>query len=218
MLLCGCSAKGTEEGQPHKSEKDKRSIVKINTNKTGFLGLFKEVVFDTLHIYFEYSPEGDIAIKGQEVPKEYLSYFSKEVKLGATEWNVSPVFACYKFQYSPEQTVLIANVPSEYDATAFNLYLFSDKEDKIIFSQKIAENTGDAGYVITQDSWLLDLDKDGLMDFVTKQVETIPEDEELTKFSYTNSISVYLGSEKSFKAVKAERFDTKGLKVHKTNI
>jgi len=218
MLLCGCSAKGTEEGKQDKSLDEKANIEKRSINKAGFVDLFKEVKFDTLHIYFEYSTDGEMAIKGQEVPKEYFSYFPKEVRLGATEWNVSPVFACYRFQYSPELTALIANVPSEYDATAFDLYLFSDKEDKMIFSQRIAENTGDAGYVITQDSWFLDLDKDGLIDLVTKQIETIPEDEELTKFSYTDSTSVFLGSEKSFKAVKPERFNTKRLKVHKSNI
>jgi hypothetical protein len=219
LILCGCSAKRTEIG--NNAKEPEKSHIRNDSelvDKTEFLNLFKEVSFDTLHIFFEHNSEGEVAIKGVKVPKKILTYFPEEVRLGATEWNVSPVYACYKFQYTPEVTALIANVPSQYDATAFDIYLFSEKKDKIIFSQRIAENTGDAGYSITQDSWLIDLNKDGIMDLVTKQLETIPEDEELEKFSYSDSTLVYLGEKSSFKNVMPRVYNTKRLKVHKTNI
>ena len=209
LLLCSCSAK--------KAEKEV-SEEKVHEGNTEFLNLFKEVSFDTLHIYSESTDNGGMEIQGAEVPEKFLSYFPEEVRLGATEWSVGPVSACYKFVYAPGLTALIANVPSEHGPTAYNIFLYSDKESKIIYSQRIAENSGDGDYGIAEDSWLLDLNNDRLIDMVTKQQESLAEDEEMTKFSYSDSTIIYLGDKKGFKRVEHGNYNTEKLKVHKPKI
>lgn len=164
---------------------------------------FKTLSFDSLHIYYDHK-ERDSTLLGKTIPQVFLSYFPEEVRLGATEWNVDQVYGVYKFAYSPDITAMIARVPSEHSSTAYSIFLYNNSNGKLLHSQRIAIFEGSGGDMIKENSWLLDLNRDGMIDIVTKKRDTYSLDEELTKFTHYDSSFVFLGTPTGFK--KSQEF------------
>jgi hypothetical protein len=216
FLLAGCTAKETQQQEPVRTpDQTTKPVPQVaNTPAPEYFSLFKEVSFDTLHIYSNYTDNGEMELKGIEIPAKYYPELPKQVQQAATQNGMGPTYACYRFAYGPGMTALIVNAPSEYDATAYDLYLYSHAAQKIVYTQRIADQFGDAGYQYLQDAWLYKANKDQWVDIVNKVREISPIDEALTKFDTTYQTTVYLGKATRFDSTSSTAFNTQHLKVH----
>ena len=200
----------TPEKPREKRFNDKRD----STSLPEFIRLFKAVEFDTLHIFSQVKvvPGGSREIRGPQIPKKLLHYFPNYFQ---GEGADSTAYACYRFNYSSDLTALIANVPSDFEVTAYDFFLYSNKENKIIYSKNIAESSGDSGDGWVEDSWLLDLNKDGITDLVTKSIgfSSDERNEEKTIFSKVRT-SVYLGEKNGFKSISTSIYNVESLTMY----
>lgn len=200
----------------HRPDRETQLSESLTSDKFDkFLSLFSIISFDTLHVYSDDS--GDMVLVEKAVPIKYLTYFPDAVRLGATEWNVDSVYAMYRFTYSPGVTALIARVPSQHSSSAFNIFLFSNETEKLLHSQRIAEFTGDAGDVYTEQSWIFKLNNDNLVDIITKSKDVYALNEDLTEFKHYDSIYVYLGNKSGFRKIQSSLANTEAFKLKETN-
>jgi len=233
LFIIGCSSKRTEFDKVEKKAekvaifkteikasvppKDKQfSDKRDSTSLPEFIRLFKAVEFDTLHIFSQekHTIDGPRQIGGIEIPKEFISYIPKNLQ---GEEDDFPFYACYRFKFSPELTALIVNTPSSLDITSYSVLLFSDIKSKVVNYKGIAENEGDEGNSQVIDSWFIDLNKDGLVDLITKKISSEPDEKNPYKLVYTKSDSVYLGDKGGFKVISSHNYNIKNLKVHDTS-
>ncbi len=118
-----------------------------------FLNNFKEISLDTFSVYSADHVEADtFKFKGKELDTLYFSLFPK---VEAQLFDFNPVYACFRFRIDSQYTGLILRVPSEYISSWVKVFIWENASQKFVGeSFPLAENIGDAGYVMEQRSWL----------------------------------------------------------------
>lgn len=118
-----------------------------------FLSHFKEISLDTFSVYSGSHVEADtFKFKGKELDTLYFSLFPKDETIN---FEFNPVYACFKFSIDGQYTGLILRVPSEYISSWVKIFIWENSSQKFVGkSLPLAEDIGDAGYVMEQRSWL----------------------------------------------------------------
>lgn len=134
-----------------RQEKQLKVEIKKESKYNRLLSKYKEISIDTLKVY---SPE-EIKDKfnGSELDSADATLFPTEI--ARQHFNDPPgLFAIYKFAIDNNRTGLITRTPSEYAPTSIKLFFFDKKKDAITSYIQLAENWGDAGDYMSEDSWL----------------------------------------------------------------
>lgn len=124
--------------------------IKKESAFTDLLQKFEQVDFDTLRVFSE---EEFKKFKGQAIDSLDAILFPKEIAelyfLDATG-----IFACYKFSLDSTRIGLITRTPSEYMPSSIKFFVYDKEMDAITNYIEIAENIGDAGYLMSKRSWI----------------------------------------------------------------
>lgn len=112
---------------------------------------FKDISFDTLHVYSPTDYKGPYM--GKPIDPKNALLFPKDIS--DAYFNDSPgIFAVYKFSIDKNKLGLIARTPSEYWPSSIKLFFFDKKKDTITGYTELAQNWGDAGDAEIKDTWL----------------------------------------------------------------
>jgi hypothetical protein len=134
ILLSNCEIKKTEN-----------KYEKIITNKFEIISkYFKDTVFECLYVYpdskFE---EQKFYYKGSKLDSNAVNLLPESIRKSNT-WKEG-FNGVYAFKLEEGIIGLIARVPSTYDNSKIELWIYDLKKDSIINSIKLADIFGDAG-------------------------------------------------------------------------
>lgn len=159
-------------------------------NSNAFLSLFQDISADNLHLYSPCDREDGKKYEGKQIDSTFHKYFAFDKRLVSYfDKKVGNVFSCYKFKLSNTKTGLIIRVPSQYSETEVDLCIWDNQTNKIIKRIELADAIGDGMWYFVKDAWLVDINKDGHLDIVTRKMEWWEEDEEETELDSTSSLA-----------------------------
>jgi hypothetical protein len=184
LLLFGCA-------QPTNNSSKKS---KKNADYIRLLSKFKEIVFDTMHVF----PLSDgmnyekYKFNGIQLDSVDAILFPKDI---AERHFVDPpgLFACYKFKIDSLRTGLIARTPAEYYPSSIKLFIYTTNKDTLIETIELAQFIGDAGALRDINSWIFtDSDKTiKAFTWLQDSEDNSVEDEKDTTISTWNYFSLY---------------------------
>lgn len=191
------------------------SINNIKDNSDKFLNEFSNITPDNLHIYSPYDStiEGK-KFNGKKIDSIFYKYFSSQGWFINTLPEMQAhIFACFKFQYSDSVIGLIIRRESQYSETAIDLCWWSTNSKKIVYEFELADSFGDGMWYFVKDAWLTNLNKDGLLDIITREKDWSRDDESDTDGPViTDSVKVYIVQQNCYKQVKIS-IDTPNYKI-----
>lgn len=162
LSSCGNSNPETSPAVPEKEPVDSVSW-ETTSMHAPTLKKFKERVFDTLKVYYDY---GKNAFFGQELTLEE----AKLLPIGIAEnyfGKLSGVYACCRFDIDENRLGLIARTPSEYESSSIQLFFFDKQKDRFLPDYiQLGETFGDAGDAFIKTSWLFKNDKNQVQSLV----------------------------------------------------
>jgi hypothetical protein len=149
ILLISCSGSITE-----KSHSNKTDTLFLYNN---FDDLFKMIDFDTLQVYPGIENDLDIILKSNDQISNYLNY---EIDSGF----YYPLFKIQMDQ-KDELTGYLILFKGILNNSEIKLYIYSNSENDFIFTQVVSSHILlESAYEETRNSWITDIDKDGILD------------------------------------------------------
>jgi hypothetical protein len=184
-------------------------------NDTTFLALFPEISINKVHVYSPNEKTDGNKFQGKPIDSAFYKYFLFDDYLQSWLNNAYyHLFSCYKFKLSSIRTGLIVRAPSQYDETAISLYIWDNKARKIVKRLDLADSFGDAEWHFVKDAWLLDINKDGRPDFITRRKDWWRDDVDkgYGKLHITDSINLFTAVGDNFRKTRI-KVDTAKFKL-----
>jgi hypothetical protein len=151
---------------------------------------FRSMKHGPVHVY---SPGMDLS--GPMGGKPILPSFAKSMGL---EVSVEPFesieyFGVMKVQLGKDAFAYILREPGRYVPSVMGLYFYDNKTGVLKRQLELADEWGDAGYIYEKDSWLVDVDGDGYLDVVRKELQYDEDIEDHIKpTTIQKTVSIYL--------------------------
>jgi hypothetical protein len=174
--------------------------LKISNNVdslNNLLSLFPTITAANLHIYSPFDSTSGNKFAGKAIDSTFYRYFSSQPWLDSTDKD-SKIFACFQFNISNTRTGLIIRRRSQYSETAIDLCLWDNHSKKIINEMEVSDNFGDGQWYFVKDAWLVDINKDGLLDIVTRQKDWDGDDTTKPEGITTDSLKIYIAKGDNF--------------------
>lgn len=216
------SCRGSADKSPHEIKADSVQIETVlkKGDAESFLVLFSEIVIDTFHVYSEPSYHDDPKFRGKQIGPEFnhLFAFDSELTYSLSDERgpKDSFFACYKFKLAADKTGLLIRIPSNYDLTALDLFVWDNRKGYIESRESLSDAFGDEGYQVGQDSWISDFNRDGMIDILKRMKHHNVDMDDTTKVSSSDSISVLLARGNKFKKhtlpIDTSKFELKSWK------
>ena len=136
----------------------------------------EEIKAFPFHVYIpitkDHPPQYGI-FQGKELPISTYSFFA-QISYYNLKDSQEPgeLFATYKFSQGNHWKSFLLRVPGMYGAAQIDLWVFDTKNEKWLKPHQLAEFWGDAGYSIDVQTWIDDLNKDGVLALVSRTLET----------------------------------------------
>jgi hypothetical protein len=144
--------------EPAKSRTDK------SIKNSDLLSLFKEIQFDTLHIWAKSKKADGDKFQGKMIDTIYFPLFGDYIsqykqyytdpKTKIKKYSGYYLFASYKFSINDYLTGLIMREPSQYEESAIGLWIYNSKADELYKSVRLADAFGDENWYFKKDSWI----------------------------------------------------------------
>ncbi len=115
------------------------------------LQYFEPTTQRELHIYASHSEI--LNQTGERLGTGYHSLFGTQMAKKASKYRFG-LFAYYRFPITEGLTALVCRVPSRYDESAINLYVWNEQTQTIIEQIPLAENLWDDHSIMVMDSWI----------------------------------------------------------------
>lgn len=183
-----------------------------------FLALFSDMNSKDMHVYTPCDTTNGKMFDGKQIDSSFYHFFSfnklfKKIMNNIIESNRTSqaeyhnnhynIFSCFKFPISEENTGLLVRWPSQYSETAIYLFVWDNKNKRIIEQKELADAFGDEGWYFVQDAWIKDLNKDDHLDIITRIKDYDLDLDDTTKVAtVTDSLFVYLAKEQTFLKTK----------------
>ncbi|MGZ8570334.1 MAG: hypothetical protein ACXWW0_13170 [Bacteroidia bacterium] len=126
----------------------------LNQNKfESLLSKYKDITFDTLHIYSSQPVEKDsFKYKGNKLDSLDVVLLTGETQ--KDHFFYEEFFSCYKFNIDSIRIGLISRVPGQNSSSAIQIYIYDKAKDSITENAELADNWGDAGFHFEEESYL----------------------------------------------------------------
>jgi hypothetical protein len=205
-VLCSCSST-----QPDYQKASTKGISVDNSDE--FLKLFTEIKGDTIHVFYqEFTDPSNDKFKGRQMdPKfynfiyDYDSLFENEIK---EDYHF---FTCFKIRLSSNETGLLIRMPSQYSESAIDLFIWDNQKRKIVNSSQLSDGFGDEGWHFVREGWLVDVNKDGLPDIITreKDIDYGMEDDSTQQITHAEVFPSNIPDKDSFSVLISKGYDFK---------
>jgi hypothetical protein len=196
ILLASCSY--NKKGTALLSDQ-KESFSAIDSS-TIFLTQFSTIIPANLHVYSPFDSLGGKKFEGKIIDTSFYHFlkFKNSLDLLLTD-SSSHLYSCYKFKFEENKTGLLIRRPSQYEASAIDLYIWDDSLKRIINIINLSDAFGDGDWYFVKDAWLKNINNDDHLDIITRKKEYEESDDPSIKSSITDTIKVFLGNGKNFK-------------------
>ena len=115
------------------------------------LQYFQQTNSDNLHIYSSHS---DILNqRGQRIDPAHHDKFGTSIAGRASKYRMS-LYGYYKFNLRDSLVATVCRVPSRYDESAVNLYIWDQQSQKVRQRLPLAENLWNDHWIMVMDSWI----------------------------------------------------------------
>lgn len=151
---------------------------KTKTN-LDLLALFEDINGDNLHVWAKSDKTNGDKFQGKQIDTIYFPLFGNymdsykqyytDPKTNITKYSGYYLFASYKFTIDNSFTGLILRVPSQYEESAIDLWIYDIKNDKLIKSVELADGFGDENWYFNKESWIRKTN-DGLI-IINRKIE-----------------------------------------------
>ncbi len=151
---------------------------------------FRPMKNGPVHVY---SPGMDLS--GPMGGKPILPRFAISVGLevSAEPFESIEYFGVIKMQLGKDAFAYILREPGRYVPSVMGLYFYDTKSGVLKRQLELADEWGDAGYIYEKDSWLVDVDGDGYLDVVSKELQYDEDIEDHIKpTTIQRTVSIYL--------------------------
>lgn len=136
------------------------------------LDYFQEIDPQSFHIYSSHS---DILNQtGKRVDPSYYQVFGSRLAKRASQYRMS-LFAYYKFTLNDSLIAAVCRVPSRYDESAINLYIWDPKKQRVTASLELAENIWNEHWIMVKDSWITTDSSTGTFEVIQRKKEASTE-------------------------------------------
>lgn len=174
-----------------------------------FLDLFVDINPDNLHIYSPCGKTDGNKFGGKLIDRQFYNFFkfnkdNKEfIENISQDSNLYHLFNCYKFPLTADRLGLLVRIPSQYTESAICLYIWDNKNKKIIGAQTMTDGYGDEGWYFVRDAWLKDVNKDNQIDIITRQKDSNQDiDDTINPPTISDNLLVYLFNGQEYKQTK----------------
>lgn len=167
-----------------------------------FLDLFPAVSVSNLHVYSPCDKIDGKKFEGRLIDKAFHNLFSFDQVLKSNLTLGWHVFSCFKFKYSSSITGLIVRTPSQNSETSIDLFLWDNQQNKIIKRMELADAFGDGYWHFVKEGWLMDINKDGLLDIVNRKKDLWKDDPDDKTEQTSDTLRVFVGTGQDFKQTK----------------
>ena len=136
------------------SHDSNQNVIKNESKFSSLLTKYKDISFDTLKVFSSDNTELDTyKFKGVQLDSvDVLLLFPESI---ANLYGPGEVFAaCFKFFLDSSRIELLTRVPSIYQSSSLQLFIFDRNSDSITNIIELAEMVGDAGDLYTKNSWV----------------------------------------------------------------
>jgi hypothetical protein len=174
-------------------------------NNSEFLNLFPFISADNLHLYSPCDKMDGKKYEGKKIQSVFYDFFSFDQFLRSNLDHGANIFSCYKFKLSDVLTGLIVRTRSQYSETSIDLCIWDNQENKIIKRIGLADSFGDGLWYFVKDAWLVDINKDGKLDIVNRQMDYWEDETPTTnsnKEHRSDSLKIFLATGRDYKLTK----------------
>lgn len=130
-----------------------QTAIKNESKFSSLLTKYKDISFDTLKVFSSDNTELDTyKFKGVQLDSVDVLLFPESI---ANLNGPGEVFAaCFKFFLDSSRIALLTRVPSTYQSSSLQLFIFDRNSDSITNIIELAEMVADAGYLYIKNSWV----------------------------------------------------------------
>ena len=129
---------------------------------------FKSAVPQDLHIYSSHS---DILNQtGQRLDPSYHSKFGAAASRRADKFRMS-FYGYYKFALKDSLMATVCRIPSRYDESAINLYIWDQVTQTVTQQLPLAENIWNDQWIMVMDSWINGEPANGSFEIIQRKKE-----------------------------------------------
>lgn len=172
----------------------------IGDSSVVLLSQFAEIDPVDLHVYSPFESVAGKKFEGRKIGSGFYRFllFDRNLDRVASD-TFEHLYACYKFTMEENKTGLIIRRPSQYDASALDLYIWDNATRKIVSVENLTDAFGDEGWHFVQDAWITRINKDKYFDIVTRRKDFDRDIDDTTKISRLDSLFVLLSDGQRFK-------------------
>lgn len=179
LILLSCTNKKREINNTSNNYQPENKDSLISDKSTEFLGLFKDMKPEGLHIYppswdknghLNKTPFEGIIIDVHKYP--YLNDNSLFLNIQACHKGLSHIFAIGKFEINTEYYGLIMRQYSQYDESLIQLFLWDKRQKKIVKGVDLADSYGDEGWYFDKESWIIGYKPNSILKIITRRKDS----------------------------------------------
>jgi hypothetical protein len=186
-----------------KSKNDLKS--EDSGNISSFLELFKKTDINGLQVYSLCDKPNGKKFQGVEIDSAYYPLLGDYMK---KQSNYLKLFAVSKFIINDNFFGLILRVPSQYDESALDLWLYDSKNKRLFHSIELADGFGDENWYFNKDSWFVS--NSTSFDIISRKIEHEINEETMVDSIISDKIDYY-----SFNTNRFINIDTVALDITK---
>lgn len=110
--------------------------------------------------------------QGVPLPVSSYAFFAPIYEVLKSTERPGEIFATFHFSQGTRWKCFLLRVPGMYAIERIDMWVFDTESSKWQEPIKLAESWGDAGYSISLQAWIENVNKDSLHDIVVKTLET----------------------------------------------
>jgi hypothetical protein len=177
----------------------KNKDVSNNDSSAVLLSQFEEINPVDLHIYSPFESPAGKKFEGKEIDPGFYKFLLFDQRHDWIKSDTSErLYACYKFAMEENKTGLIIRRPSQYSATAIDLYVWDNNTKQVVNAENLSDAFGDEGWYFVKDAWITKVNNDKYPDIVTRRKDFNMDLDDTTKISRLDSLFVLLSRGKDF--------------------
>ena len=216
LIICSCNKKQSTNLNIHKEKKEEASHAQKSQSIENIDSLLSNFVFndkkDILIGGNEQIDVNPIYIGDRIIDSTYYNFFNQVYqKKGYLAFLFSKTNNLHSYQYfklSQEKLGLTVIQLGRYDYSVIDLVIYDTKLKQFVDIINLADDWGDAGYIFTKKSRIIDINQDGNLDIISWEREFSPSGEiekdwVNTKGILTDSTYIYKNEEGIFKKIIA---------------
>jgi hypothetical protein len=151
------------------------------------------VTSDTLRVGPPLDRELGAPYPGHRLDSAGFAFFSEAYPNAAHIDNGDGLAVLFRISLAPQRTGYVLRVPSQYDASAAELWVFNSRLSTWETPLPLADEFGDACWFFRREAWIVDVNDDGVRDVVQRERNSWV-NEDSGEPGQTDSLFVSLGS------------------------